>query len=156
MQSGILAKLADAEQMRSIADHDDRFEIVFPRNGSQAVDLLLSISRTGLGDDVSKRNAIGKQIIAANAAFRVAGVLVAAASKCDDQWRDLPAVELDRVIQTGMEYRRRTAGVLRSAKYGDSICRLRLVLCRHVGDLLIHPDEPSQCNQQKYRQKAAK
>lgn len=151
-QPGILAKFADAEQMRSITDHNDGIEIIFPGYGSQSVDLLFSIGGTGLRNDISKGNAIGQQIIPANPAFGVAGVLIASASKSDDQWGDLPAIELDRVIETGMEHRRRTSGILRSAKYGDSIGGLSLVLTGHIGYLLIHPDKPAQRNQQKYRQ----
>ena len=48
------------------------------------MDLLLGVSGAGFGDDAAEGNSIGEEVVAADAAFRIAGVFVAAAAEGDD------------------------------------------------------------------------
>lgn len=155
-QSYVLAKLTDAEQMGGIAHDHDRFQIVFVRDGSQTMDLLLGIDGAGFGDDVAERNAAGQQIISSDAALGVSGVLVAASAKGDDERRNLLAIELDGMVEASMKYRRGMSHVFRRAEYGDGVGRLGLVLIGNFGNLLIDPDKPAQSNKKEDPQKAAK
>ena len=70
--------------MGAIGDDDDVVEIVFVRDGGEAVDLLLGVDGAGLRDDAAEGDSIRKEVVAADAALGVAGVFVAAAAKGDD------------------------------------------------------------------------
>ena len=62
-------------------------------DGGETVDLLLGVDGAGLGDDAAIGDAVGEEVVAADAAFGVAGVFVAAAAEGDDEGRDVLAVE---------------------------------------------------------------
>lgn len=156
VQTDIVTELADAEEMGAVADDDDELEIVFAGDGGEPVDLLLSISGAGFGDDVAEGNAVGEKIVATNAAFGVAGVFISASAESDDQRCDLLAVEFDGVIEAGVEHRRGVAGVLCCAEDGDGVGRLRLVFGGNLRNLLIDPGEPDQTHQKKDSEEPAK
>ena len=118
---------ADAEEVGGVGDDDDVMQVVFACDGGEALHLLLGVDGMGLGDDVAEGNAIGEEIVAAYPSLSVSGVLVAAASEGDDERRDLLAVELDRVVEAGVEDGRRMAGVLGGSEDGDGVGGLRFV-----------------------------
>ncbi len=103
VESGVLAELADAEEVGRIRDDDDVTEIVFARDGGEAVHLLPGIDGAGLGDDAAEGNSVGEEIVPADAALGVAGVLVGAAAEGDDEGGDLFAVEFDGMIEAGVK-----------------------------------------------------
>jgi hypothetical protein len=142
VETGVLAELADAEEMGAVGDDDDVVEIVLASDGGEAVDLLLGVDGAGLGDDVGEGDAIGEEVVAAYSAFGVAGVLVGAAAEGDDQRGDLFAVELDGVIETGVEDGGWMAEVLCRSEDGDGVGGLRVVLAGDGVDLHVDPDAP--------------
>jgi hypothetical protein len=85
VEARVFAEFADAEEMGCVGDDDDVMEIIFASDGGEAVDLLLGVDGAGLGDDAAEGDSICEEIVAANASFGVAGVLVAAAAEGDDQ-----------------------------------------------------------------------
>ena len=103
VEAGVAAELADAEEMGAVGDDDDVVEIVLAGDGGEAMDLLLGVDGAGLGDDVAEGDAVGEEIVAADAALGVAGVLVAAAAEGDDERGDLLAVEVDGVVEAGVQ-----------------------------------------------------
>ena len=74
-----------------------------------------------------KGDAVGEEVVAADAAFGVAGVFVAAAAECDDEWGDLFAIELDGVVEAGVKDGGWMAGVLGCTEDGDGVGRLGVV-----------------------------
>ena len=121
-------------------------EVVLVSNLGQAVDLLVGIPGAGFGDDVVQRDALGKQIVAADSSFRVAGVRVRSPPKGDDNGGDLAAVELDGLVETGMKDGRRTAGVLRRAEDGNGVGGTSLVSAGNRGNLHVDPAEPAEAS----------
>src|ERR1700678_1044957 len=119
------------------------------------MDLLLGVYGASFGDDAADRNSIGEEIIAADTAFCVAGVFVAASAEGDDQRSYLLAVKLNCVIEGAVKNGRRVAGVFRCAEDGDGVGWLGVVLVRHSGDLLIDPDAPGNGDQQDHREQSA-
>ncbi len=150
-----MAELADAEEMGAVGDDDDVVEVVLAGDGGEAVDLLLGVDGAGLGDDVAEGDSVGEEIVAADAAFGVAGVLVAAAAEGDDERGDLLAVEFDGVVEAGVEDGRGAAGVLGCSEDGDGVGGLGLVLVGYVVDLLVDPDEPGEGDQQEKAEEPA-
>ena len=128
--------------MGAVGDDDDVVEIVFAGDGGEAVDLLLGVDGAGLGDDAAEGDAVGEEVVAADAAFGVAGVLVAASAEGDDERGDLFAVEFDGVVEAGVEDGGGVAGVLGCSEDGDGVGGLGVVLAGDGGDLLIDPDAP--------------
>ena len=141
--------------MGAVGDDDDVVEIVFAGDGGEAVDLLLGVDGAGLGDDAAEGNAVGEEIVAADAAFGVAGVFVAAAAEGDDQRGDLLAVEVDGVVEAGVKDGRGMAGVLGCAEDGDGVGGLGVVLVGDGGYLLIDPDAPGGGDQEDQREQPA-
>ena len=139
VEAGVLAELADAEEMGAVGDDDDVVEVVLAGDGGEAVDLLLGVDGAGLGDDVAEGDAVGEEVVAADAAFGVAGVFVAAAAEGDDERGDLLAVEFDGVVEAGVEDGRGMAGVLGCAEDGDGVGGLGVVLAGDGGDLADRP-----------------
>jgi len=152
VEAGVFAELADAEEMGCVGDDDDVVEMVFVGDGGEAVDLLLGVGGAGLGDDAAEGNSIGEEVVAADASFRVAGVFVAAAAEGDDQRGDVLAVEIDDVIETGVEDGGWVAGVLGRAEDGDGVGGLGVVLAGDGGYLLIDPDAPCGRDQKDQRE----
>jgi len=142
VKAGFFAELANAEEMSAIGDDDDLVEVVLVGDGGEAVDLLLSVDGASFGDDAAEGDAVGEEVVAANTAFGVAGVFVAATTEGDDERGDLLAVEIDGVVEAGVEDRRGMAGVLSCTEDGDGVGGLGVVLARDGGDLLIDPDAP--------------
>ena len=105
VESGIAAELADSEEVSAIGNNNDVAEIVLAGDGGEAMDLLLGIERAGLDDDVAERNSVGQQVVTTDAAFRVAGVLIAAAAKSDDERGDLLAIKIDGVVEAEVKRR---------------------------------------------------
>ena len=89
--------------MGPVGDDDDVVEVVFAGDGGEAVDLLLGVDGVGLGDDVGEGDSVGEEIVAAYAALGVSGVVVAASAEGDDERGDLLAVEIDGVVEAGVE-----------------------------------------------------
>ena len=135
VEAGVFAELADAEEVGAVGDDDDVVEIVFVGDGGEAVDLLLGVDGAGFGDDVAEGDAVGEEVVAAYAAFGVAGVFVAAAAEGDDERGDLFAVEFDGVVEAGVEDGRGVAGVLGCSEDGDGVGGLGVVLAGDGVDL---------------------
>jgi len=142
VEAGVFAELADAEEMSAVGDDDDVLQVVFAGDGGEAVDLLFGVDGAGLGDDVAEGDAIGEEVVAADAAFGVAGVFVGAAAEGDDERGDLLAVELDGVVETGVEDGRGMAGVLGRSEDGDGVGGLGFVVAGDGVDLTVEPDAP--------------
>ena len=140
--------------MRAVGDDDDVMEVVFAGDGGEAVDLLLGVDGASLGDDVAEGDAVGEEVVAADAAFGVAGVFVAASAECDDEWGNVFAVELDGVVEAGVEDGGWMAGVLGCTEDGDSVGRLGIVLYREGVDLVVDPDAPSGRDEKQQREQA--
>ena len=156
VEAGVSAELADAEEMGAVGDDDDVVEVVLLGDGGEAVDLLLGVDGAGLGDDVAEGDAVGEEVVAADAALGVAGVLVAAAAEGDDERRDLLAVELDGVVEAGVKDGRGVAGVLGCSEDGDGVGGLGVVLGGQSVDLGVDPDAPDGHDQKQQREHAAK
>ena len=131
--------------MGSVRDYDDVVEVVFVRDGGEAVDLLLGIGGARLGDDAAEGNSIGEEVVATDAALGVAGVFVGASAEGDDERSDLFAVELDGAVETGVEDWGWAAGVLGCAEDGDGVGGLGVIVTGDGGDLLAEPDAPDDC-----------
>jgi hypothetical protein len=155
IEAGIFAELAYAEEVGGVGDDDDVVEIIFVRDGGKAVDLLLGVDGAGLSDDAVEGDSVGEEVVAADAAFGVAGVLVAAAAQGDDERSDVFAIELDGMVEAGVKDWRRVAGVLGCAEDGDGVGRLGVVFAGDRGDLLIDPDAPYGGNQKNQREETA-
>ena len=95
------------------------------------MDLLLGVDGVGFGDDVAEGDAVGEEVVAADAALGVAGVFVAASAQGDDEGSDLLAIEVEGVVEAGVEDGRWMAGVLCRAEDGDGVGGLGIVL---IGD----------------------
>jgi hypothetical protein len=152
----IFAELTDAEEMGRVGDDDDVVEIVFACDGGEAVDLLLRVGGAGFGDDAAEGNSIGEQVVAANASFGVAGVLIAAAAEGNDHRSYLLAIKLDGMVEAGVKDGRWVAGVLGRTEDGDGVGGLGLVMAGNCGDLLIDPDTPGSGDQQNQPEQPAK
>lgn len=148
VEAGVLAEFTDAEQVGCVGDDDDVVEIIFARDRSETMDLLFGVDGASLGDDAAEGDSVGEQIVAAYAAFGVAGIFVGAATQGDDERSDLFAVELDGMVEAGVEDGGGVAGVLRRTEDGNGVGGLGVVYTGHGGDLLIHPDAPSGGDQQ--------
>ncbi len=142
--------------MRAVGDDDDVVKVVLAGDGGESVDLLFGIDGAGFGDDVAEGNAVGEEVVAADAAFGVAGVFVAAAAECDDKWGDLFAIELDGVVEAGVKDGGWMAGVLGCTEDGDGVGRLGVVLGRQGVDLVVNPDAPSGRDEKQQREHATK
>ena len=140
--------------MGAVGDDDDVVEIVFAGDGGEAMDLLLGVNGAGFGDDVGEGNAVGEEVVAAYAAFGVAGVFVGAAAEGDDERGDLFAVEFDGVVEAGVEDGRGMAGVLGCAEDGDGVGWLGVVLAGDGVDLLVDPDAPDGGDKKEKREEA--
>ena len=125
----------------AVGDDDDVVEVVGVGDGGEAVDLLLGVDRTGLGDDLVEGDTVGEEVVAADAAFGGAGVGVASAAEGDDKGREMTIVEGDRVIEAGVEDRRGATGVLGCAEDGDGVGGLGLVFVGDSIDLVVDPAE---------------
>ena len=134
--------------MGCVGDDDDVMEIVFVGDGGEAVDLLLGVDGAGLGDDAAEGDSVGEEVVAADAAFGVAGVFVAAAAEGDDERGDLFAVEVDGVVEAGVKDGRGVAGVLGCTEDGDGVGGLGVVFAGDGGDLLVDPDAPRSGDQE--------
>ena len=143
VEAGVLAELADTEEVSAVGDDDDAVKIVFVGDGGEAVDLLLGVDGAGLGDDVAEGDAVGEEVVAADASLGVAGVLVAAATEGDDERGDLLAVEFDGVVEAGVEGRRGVAEVFGCSKDGDGVGGLGFVVVGDGVDLAVEPDAPA-------------
>ena len=77
-----------------------------------------------------------------------------AAAEGDDEWGDLFAVELDGVVEAGVEDGRWVAGILGRAEDGDGVGGLGVVLGRHRVDLVVDPDAPSGRDEEHEREHA--
>jgi len=148
VEAGAFAELANAEEVSGVGDDDDVTEIVFVGNGCEAVDLLLGIGGAGFGDDAAEGNSIREEIVAAYATFCVARVFVGAAAEGDDEGGDMFSVEIDGVVEAGVEDGGGVAGVLGCTEDGDGVGGLSVVLTGYSGDLLIDPDTPCGGDQQ--------
>jgi hypothetical protein len=142
VQAEVAAELADAEEMSAVGDDDDALEVLGGGDGGEAGDLLLGVGGTGLGDDAVVGHAVGEQVVTADGAFGVAGVLVAAAAEGDDERRDLALVQGDGVIEARVKDRRGVAEVLGGTEDGDGVGGLRVVFAGDGVDLDIEPTEP--------------
>lgn len=89
--------------MGTVGYDDDVMEVVFVGDGGEAVDLLFGVDGAGFGDDAAEGDAVGEEIVAAYAALGVAGVFIAAAAEGDDERGDLFAIELDGVVEAGVQ-----------------------------------------------------
>lgn len=142
VEAGVFAELANAEEVSCVGDDHDVMQMVFVRDGGEAVDLLLGVDGAGLGDDAAEGNSVGEKVVAADASLGVAGVFVAASAEGDDQRSDLFAIEVDGVIQTGVEDGGWMTGVFCCTEDGDGVGGLCVVLVGDSGDLLVDPDAP--------------
>jgi hypothetical protein len=156
VEAGVLAELADAEEVSGVGDDDDVTKIVFVGNGCEAVDLLLGIGGAGFGDDAAEGNSVGEEIVATDAPFGVAGVFVAATTEGDDERGDLLVVEIDGVIEAGVQDGRRVAGVLGCTEDGDGIGGLGVVLVCDCGYLTVDPDTPCSGGEEEQQKQLAK
>ena len=138
--------------MGAVGDDDDVVEIVFVGDGGEAVDLLLGVDGVGFGDDAAEGDPIGEEVVAADTALGVAGVFVAAAAEGDDERGNLLAIELDGVIEAGVENGGRVAEILGCTEDGDGVGGLGFVVVGDGGDLLIDPDAPGDDDYQKHSQ----
>jgi len=155
VEASVLAERTNAEEMSAVRDDDDVVEIIFVGDGGEPVDLLLGVDGAGLGDDAAEGNSVGEEVVAADAAFCIAGVFVAAATEGNDEWGDLFAVEFDGVVEASVKNGRRVAGVFGCTEDGDGIGGLGVVLARYGGDLLIDPDAPGGGDQKDYGEQPA-
>jgi len=155
IEAGVFAELADAEEVGPVGDDDDVAQVIFVRDSGEPVNLLFGIDGAGLSDDAAERNPICKKVVAADAPFGVAGVLVAAAAEGDNQRSDLLVVELNGVIEACMKHRRRMTGVFGCTEYSDCVGRLGVVLAGNCGYLLIDPDAPCGDDEQKQPEQPA-
>src|SRR5437879_1199941 len=128
--------------MGAVGDDDDVVEIVLAGDGGEAAGLLFGVDGAGLGNDATERDSIGEEIVAADAAFGVAGVFVAATAEGDDQRGDLFAIEIDGVVEAGVEDGGWAAGVLGCAEDGDGIGGLGVVFAGDSRYLLVDPEAP--------------
>ena len=152
VEAGVLAELADAEEVGAVGDDDDVAEVVFAGDGGEAVDLLFGVDGAGLGDDVAEGDAVCQEVVAPDAALGVAGVAIAAAAEGDDDGGDLFAVEVDGVIETGVEDGGGAAGVLGGAEDGDGVGGLGIVAGGDLIDLAIDPNAPGEGDDQEKQQ----
>jgi hypothetical protein len=143
VEAGVFAELADAEEVGAVGDDDDMVQVVFVGDGGEAVDLLVGVDGAGLGEDVAEGDAIGKEVVAADAAFGVARVLVVAAAEGDDEGSDLFAVEIDGVVEASVEGGGRVAGVFGCSEDGDGVGGRGFVVIGDGLDLLVEPDAPA-------------
>jgi hypothetical protein len=156
VETGVFAEFANAEEMGCVGDDDDVVKIVFVGDGGEAVDLLLGVDGAGLGDDAAEGDSIGEEIVAADASFGVAGVLIAASPEGDDHRSDLFAIEIDGMVEAGVKDRGWVAGVLGCTEDGDGVGGLSVVMAGNCGDLLIDPDTPGSGDQQDQPEQPAK
>src|ERR1700737_4440540 len=138
--------------MGCVGDYDDVVEIVFTRDGGEAVDLLLGVDGAGFGDDAAEGDSIGEEVVAADASLGVAGVFVAAAAEGDDQGSDVLAVEFDGVIEAGVKDGGWAAGVFGRAEDGDGVGGLGVVFAGDGGYLLIDPEAPCRGGEEDQRE----
>jgi len=87
----------------AVADDDDVLEVLAIGDAGQVLDLLLGVDGVCLCDDAVERDAIGQEIVAANATFGPAGVLVGTASQRNDDGRHATLVEADSLIEAGVQ-----------------------------------------------------
>ena len=139
----------------AVGDDDDVVEIVLVGDGGEAMDLLLGVDGAGFGDDAAEGDSVGEEVVAADAAFGVAGVFVAAAAEGDDERGDVLAVEFDGVIEAGVKDGGWVAGVLGCAEDGDGVGGLGVVLAGDGGYLLIDPDAPGGGDEKDQREQPA-
>ena len=140
-----MAELLDAEEVSAVGDDDDVVEVVVASDHGEAANLLLGVGGAGFGDDAAERDAVGEEIVAAYTSFGIAGVFVAASAECDDQGRDVFAVEIDGVVEAGVEDGRWAAGVFGCSEDGNGVGGLGVVLAGYDGDLAVDPEAPG-CN----------
>src|ERR1700754_4620164 len=107
--------------MGSIRYDDNVVKVILAGDCGQAVHLLVRVGGSSLGDNAAKRNAVGKEVVAADAALRIAGVLVAATTERNHQRGDLLAIEIDGMVETRVKHRRGAARVLCGTKDSDGI-----------------------------------
>ena len=129
--------------MGGVGDDDDVVQAVGLGDLGEASGLLRSGEGVGFGDDSGEGDALSEQIVAAYAAFRVAGVAVAASAQSDDEWGDLPLVERDSVVEAGMVDGRRVAAVLGCAEDSDCVGGLGLIICGDLVDAVDDPEAPA-------------
>ena len=142
--------------MGAVGDDDDVVEIVFAGDGGEAVDLLFGVDGAGFGDDAAEGNSVGEEIVATDAPFGVAGVFFAAATEGDDERGDLLVVEIDGVIEAGVQNGRRVAGVFGCTEDSDGIGGLGVVLVCDCGYLTIDPDRPCSGGEQEQQKQLTK
>ena len=110
--------------------------------------LLLGVDGSRFSNDVGHGDAVGQEIVPADAAFGEAGVAIRAAAKRDDERCDPLAIELHGVVEPRVKDGRGPATVLRRAEDGDGIGGNGLI---HRGDLVdsaVNVDAPEQCDEQ--------
>ena len=103
VEAGAAAEQGDAKEMGAVADDDDVAEVFTVGDGGEALDLLLGVDGLSFGDDFVKGNAVGEEVIAADAALGLAGVEIAAAAERDDDRRHAAVVERDGFVQAGVQ-----------------------------------------------------
>ena len=143
VEAGAAAEQSDTEEMRAVGDDNDGVEVVRGSDLCKLCYLLLRVEGVGLGDDVVEGYAVGEEVVAADAPFSAAGVLLRAATEGDDGGRDAVVVESDGFVEARVKDGRGTAGVLSGTEDGDGVGTLCVVDVRGVLDLAVEPDEPA-------------
>ena len=129
--------------MRAVGDDDDVVEVLAIGDAGEELDLLLGVDGVGFGDDVVEGDAVGEEVVASDAAFGLAGVLVAATAEGDDDGRDVLVVERDCLVEAGVEDGRGATGVFGCAEDGDGVGGLGVVDVGGGDDLVMQPGEPA-------------
>jgi hypothetical protein len=154
VEAHALAEDGDAEEVGGVGDDDYVMEVVGAGDLGEAGYLLAGVEGVGFGDDRGRGDAVGEEIIAADAAFGFAGVLVGASAEGDDERRDLTLVEGDDVVEARVVDGGRAAEVFGGAEDGDGVGGARLVLMGGVVDLVGDPEAPEQGDEEDERDEA--
>ena len=129
------AKSVDAKKVGSIGDRKDAVQVILPGNGGQAGSGLFCVGALGLSNDLILRDAMGEQVVMADAPFGISRP--PATTQGDHQRSKVFAVESKSMIQTGAQHRRRTAIVFRCAKDGDGVGGTRLIMSGVIVNLPV-------------------
>ena len=152
VEAGVPAELLDAQKVGGVADNDDVLEVVVAGDIGEAARLLAGGVGVGLSDDGGEGDAVGEEVIAADASLGEAGVLVRAAAEGDDDGGDLPVVEGEGVIEAGVVDGGGSASVLGRTEDGDGVGGLGLILGADLVDAVDDPGGPAGAKQEQERE----
>src|SRR5262249_27602137 len=129
-----------AEKVETVADDERAVPAFRLQQAGRGADAVIRRSASLLGNDVLNTCTMLDEVFSADLRFGKIWIRSVTAGRNDGVSQSV-LVELERMIEAGLEHRRRTAIILCRSQYNDGVRRARFFSTGEVTDCTIYMDE---------------